>query len=676
MGLIFSRQNARIEEIDAISNNAYRYPNKEGNYFANHFIMGGERFETTQPEAYLFGENFDLNFLGRKPTPFPYPAPQPNEPTKTLRSLINIRKESLRFLKVPDVPSAENQDTPPVSTSYNIEFTFDSDVRCAITIYYFCTEEITTNGVTYTPQDASHNSETYHYKKGVNQQFTQTDHVIDPSKYPEDMLSYKFEDEVIPILIQCVAEEGEDPKQQHMVLAIVEKNLDGSYTLKPLKQKLFVDGLCYLLQEIYGIENKNVPQTKNIVEEDLEDSGSECVICMSDARDTLILPCRHLCLCNSCADSLRYQANNCPICRAPFRALLQIRAVRKSNTPLPQISGDSQSTQDIPPGYELVSLIEALNGPVQPSAPLVPSFIPSTLPPFGNSPDMRHKHRYLDRNYSSCASRIGETSETEKSVSSCSKLSGNPEVSNIPEVLVTSMVPADKAPQKTESLSLTRVDVKKHRKGFRTSSAPEKMRLLTSSMETVNDGGKRKLDKYADAAETRSLLDSNFAEELSALAIGSSKSTQSCARSSPISLSTPHSLHLCEKSIKDTSPSGEDSDYYTPEDPSTTILVDQGTDTSLDTPHGTEPVKFSDSVPKTKNMERSKSSLEKNVAKSENSALDSALNGQSLVVKLEGISSLPGTPASNTSNYSGDSFSSTSSTRVLLRPQSCDTLPE
>ena len=26
--------------------------------------------------------------------------------------------------------------------------------------------------------------------------------------------------------------------------------------LKPLKQKLFVDGLSYLLQEIYGLENK------------------------------------------------------------------------------------------------------------------------------------------------------------------------------------------------------------------------------------------------------------------------------------------------------------------------------------------------------------------------------------------------------------------------------------
>lgn len=64
-------------------------------------------------------------------------------------------------------------------------------------------------------------------------------------------------------------------------------------------------------------------------DDEVEDSGAECVICMSDMRDTLILPCRHLCLCSTCAESLRYQASSCPICRSPFRALLQIRAMRK-----------------------------------------------------------------------------------------------------------------------------------------------------------------------------------------------------------------------------------------------------------------------------------------------------------------------------------------------------------
>lgn len=49
----------------------------------------------------------------------------------------------------------------------------------------------------------------------------------------------------------------------HMTFAVVEKSsLDGCYVIKPLKQKQFVHGLCYLLQEIYGIENKNSEKAK------------------------------------------------------------------------------------------------------------------------------------------------------------------------------------------------------------------------------------------------------------------------------------------------------------------------------------------------------------------------------------------------------------------------------
>lgn len=48
-----------------------------------------------------------------------------------------------------------------------------------------------------------------------------------------------------------------DVRQSHTTIAVIEKHTDGTYVLKALKQKLYVDGLCYLLQEIYGIENKN-----------------------------------------------------------------------------------------------------------------------------------------------------------------------------------------------------------------------------------------------------------------------------------------------------------------------------------------------------------------------------------------------------------------------------------
>ena len=61
----------------------------------------------------------------------------------------------------------------------------------------------------YTPKDATMNSETYYYKRGVNQQFSQVCHVFEPAKYNEDDLNYSFDKEVMPIVIHCVAQEGE-----------------------------------------------------------------------------------------------------------------------------------------------------------------------------------------------------------------------------------------------------------------------------------------------------------------------------------------------------------------------------------------------------------------------------------------------------------------------------------
>lgn len=43
------------------------------------------------------------------------------------------------------------------------------------------------------------NSETYHYKKGANQQFSQSTHIFDPTLYNEEDLVYNPDREVIDI---------------------------------------------------------------------------------------------------------------------------------------------------------------------------------------------------------------------------------------------------------------------------------------------------------------------------------------------------------------------------------------------------------------------------------------------------------------------------------------------
>lgn len=299
---------------------------------------------------------------------------------------------------------------------YNIEFTFDTEVECSIRIFYLCTKEVTPNGIIYKPQHATYKSKVYHYDKGLNQKFNQPEHTFEPYLFDEDLLMYKPLDldgnynskAVFPIVIQCVALDGPTPRQSQSLIATIEKSqLDESYSIKPLKQLIFVDGVHFILQDIYGIENNPLSTLRaslshgdkgtkhgcsrlkssnnkhdeldgeiskksksnslqvdlvNKSELNLSDTSSlasvgalsrhsksrtsllschrkapfvgcdntfECVICMSEGRDTMLLPCRHLCLCSSCAQSLRYQANSCPICRCPFKAALEVRSIER-----------------------------------------------------------------------------------------------------------------------------------------------------------------------------------------------------------------------------------------------------------------------------------------------------------------------------------------------------------
>ncbi|KAM5272991.1 E3 ubiquitin ligase RNF157 isoform 6-T6 [Ctenodactylus gundi] len=238
MGALTSRQHAGVEEVDIPSNSVYRYPPKSGSYFASHFIMGGEKFDSTHPEGYLFGENSDLNFLGNRPVAFPYAAPPPQEPVKTLRSLINIRKDTLRLVRCAEEVKNPGEEAGKAKVHYNVEFTFDTDARVAITIYYQATEEFQNGIASYVPKDDSLQSETVHYKRGVCQQFCLPSHTVDPSEWAEEELGFDLDREVYPLVVHAVVDEGDEYFGHcHVLLGTFEKHADGSFCVKPLKQK-------------------------------------------------------------------------------------------------------------------------------------------------------------------------------------------------------------------------------------------------------------------------------------------------------------------------------------------------------------------------------------------------------------------------------------------------------
>lgn len=50
--------------------------------------------------------------------------------------------------------------------------------------------------------------------------------------------------------------EGEYQEHAHFVFCVFEKSADNVFSLRVLKQKQNIDGISFILQEIYGMESK------------------------------------------------------------------------------------------------------------------------------------------------------------------------------------------------------------------------------------------------------------------------------------------------------------------------------------------------------------------------------------------------------------------------------------
>ena len=70
------------------------------------------------------------------------------------------------------------------------------------------------------------------------------------------------------------------------------------------------NGQYFELKEAYGLGAQKTPDSDDIL----------CVVCLTNKKDVLSLPCRHVSLCDECAKTMMASANkNCPVCRNEIR---------------------------------------------------------------------------------------------------------------------------------------------------------------------------------------------------------------------------------------------------------------------------------------------------------------------------------------------------------------------
>eukprot|EP01125_Pyxidicula_operculata_P009330 TRINITY_DN3072_c0_g1_i1.p1 TRINITY_DN3072_c0_g1~~TRINITY_DN3072_c0_g1_i1.p1 ORF type:complete len:330 (-),score=58.62 TRINITY_DN3072_c0_g1_i1:63-1052(-) len=218
----------------------------------------------------------------------------------TVKSPFNLNKQTLKLNKKTD-------------TSYEIQFVVDSTVPYLVKIFY----NIEESEVSSTPKEGVQSN------KGIGQVFVTSDEqTLNLGDFSEDTLQYvggtKFP---VVITLQHVDNSIDDKVSSQITYATLYKSgNENEWEIKPLKQKLVYDDVPYVVYDIFGLDHNSTSPPE------------ECVICMTEIRDTVVIPCRHLCVCHQCAQVLHYQSSKCPICRGVVRGMLKIKITKKQET--------------------------------------------------------------------------------------------------------------------------------------------------------------------------------------------------------------------------------------------------------------------------------------------------------------------------------------------------------
>jgi hypothetical protein len=111
----------------------------------------------------------------------------------------------------------------------------------------------------------------------------------------KEIVIEKEQNQIIPILVVIKNEDSSNNDISYNYITIYLSKINEAIIPQIQQQYVHTMNGGYKVQDIYGIE----------------DSDNNCVVCLSSIKDITLLPCRHLCVCETCFQFLE----KCPICR-------------------------------------------------------------------------------------------------------------------------------------------------------------------------------------------------------------------------------------------------------------------------------------------------------------------------------------------------------------------------
>eukprot|EP00347_Sterkiella_histriomuscorum_P008347 403345449 len=250
---------------------------------------------------------------------------QPAKEINKVENQIFLDRDSLKFVNINSQAINAQQDLDQSKCSLQFSFT-QNQQHSIVKVYQGCIEHIKQVDSTLEQSYKPLPNTQFVGKEQVSQRFDEigkhqfnaglviidfNDYLANGQDYTKASLSY------FPLIIQMTLENPVNFQDYQALYYLQISYQPSSQTWHPtlIKQRMIINSHIYDLTEAYGIGSNRTDEV----------NSTECVICLTNRKNTLTQPCKHVSLCDSCAYVVFKNDKKCPVCRQKIYEIIPFK---------------------------------------------------------------------------------------------------------------------------------------------------------------------------------------------------------------------------------------------------------------------------------------------------------------------------------------------------------------